>query len=113
MTDALSSWLFAATWKGTLLVAFVPLVWRRLSDTTRLVAALHLGLALVAIRKMGEMHIGAASVLLALLGVLGAFDLVRSLADSPAHVVPGHDPLVMERFPPAKEGLEGIAVRIA
>lgn len=43
----------------------------------------------------------------------GAFDLVRSLADSPAHVVPGHDPLVMERYPPAGEGLEGTAVRIA
>jgi len=42
-----------------------------------------------------------------------AFDIVRSLADGPAHVVPGHDPLVMERYPPAKEGLEGIAVRIA
>lgn len=43
----------------------------------------------------------------------GAFDLVNSLADSPAHVVPGHDPLVMERHPAAKEGLEGVAVRIA
>jgi glyoxylase-like metal-dependent hydrolase (beta-lactamase superfamily II) len=43
----------------------------------------------------------------------GAFDLVRSLADSPDHVVPGHDPLVMRRFPPAREGLEGVAVRIA
>ncbi len=42
-----------------------------------------------------------------------AFDLVRSLADSPDHVVPGHDPLVMERFPPAREGLEGVAVHIA
>jgi glyoxylase-like metal-dependent hydrolase (beta-lactamase superfamily II) len=43
----------------------------------------------------------------------GAFDIVRSLAHSPAHVVPGHDPLVMERFPAAQEGLEGVAVRIA
>jgi glyoxylase-like metal-dependent hydrolase (beta-lactamase superfamily II) len=43
----------------------------------------------------------------------GAFDLVRSLADSPAHVVPGHDALVMERFPPASKDLEGVAVRIA
>jgi glyoxylase-like metal-dependent hydrolase (beta-lactamase superfamily II) len=43
----------------------------------------------------------------------GAFDLVRSLSDSPDHVVPGHDPLVMERFPPAGERLEGVAVRIA
>jgi len=42
-----------------------------------------------------------------------AFDLVRSLADSPDHVVPGHDPLVMQRFLPAREGLEGVAVRIA
>ncbi len=43
----------------------------------------------------------------------GAFDLVLSLADSPAHLVPGHDPLLMQRFPPAREGLEGVAVRIA
>ena len=43
----------------------------------------------------------------------GAFDLVRSLAGSPGHVVPGHDPLVMDRYPAAKEGLEGVAVRIA
>jgi hypothetical protein len=43
----------------------------------------------------------------------GAFDLVRTLADSPEHVVPGHDPLVMERFQTAKKGLEGVAVRIA
>jgi glyoxylase-like metal-dependent hydrolase (beta-lactamase superfamily II) len=43
----------------------------------------------------------------------GAFDLIRSLADSPDHVVPGHDPLVMQRFPPARAGLEGVAVRIA
>ena len=43
----------------------------------------------------------------------GAFDVVRSLADSSAHVVPGHDPSVMERFPPARKGLEGVAVRIA
>ena len=43
----------------------------------------------------------------------GAFDLVRSLADSPTHVVPGHDALVMERFPAARKGLEGVVVRIA
>ena len=43
----------------------------------------------------------------------GAFDLVLSLADSPAHLVPGHDPLVMQRFAPAREDLEGVAVRIA
>ena len=42
-----------------------------------------------------------------------AFDLARSLANSPTLIVPGHDPLVMERFPTAREGLEGVAVRIA
>jgi glyoxylase-like metal-dependent hydrolase (beta-lactamase superfamily II) len=42
-----------------------------------------------------------------------AFDAVRALADSPAHIVPGHDPLVMDRYPAAGPGLEGIAVRIA
>jgi glyoxylase-like metal-dependent hydrolase (beta-lactamase superfamily II) len=42
-----------------------------------------------------------------------AFDVVRALADSPDHIVPGHDPEVMKRYPPASPGLEGIAVRIA
>jgi glyoxylase-like metal-dependent hydrolase (beta-lactamase superfamily II) len=42
-----------------------------------------------------------------------AFDVVRALADSPEHIVPGHDPEVMKRYPPASPGLEGIAVRIA
>ena len=40
----------------------------------------------------------------------GAFDLVRSLADAPALVVPGHDPRVMQRFPAARKGLEGVAL---
>jgi glyoxylase-like metal-dependent hydrolase (beta-lactamase superfamily II) len=43
----------------------------------------------------------------------GAFDLVHALADSSAHLVPGHDPLVLERFPAAGKNLEGVAVRIA
>ena len=43
----------------------------------------------------------------------GAFDLVHALADSSAHLVPGHDPLVMERFPAAGKKLEGVVVRIA
>lgn len=42
-----------------------------------------------------------------------AFDTVRALADSPTHIVPGHDPLVMERYPAAGPGLVGVAVRIA
>lgn len=42
-----------------------------------------------------------------------AFDTVRTLADSPAHIIPGHDPLVMERYPAVSPDLDGIAVRLA
>lgn len=42
-----------------------------------------------------------------------AFAIVRSLADSPAHVIPGHDPLIMERFSGLDGALKGVAVRIA
>jgi glyoxylase-like metal-dependent hydrolase (beta-lactamase superfamily II) len=43
----------------------------------------------------------------------GAFDTIRSLADDPRLVVAGHDPAVLDRYPPASPGLEGVAVRIA
>ncbi|PIW27616.1 MAG: MBL fold hydrolase [Rhodospirillales bacterium CG15_BIG_FIL_POST_REV_8_21_14_020_66_15] len=37
---------------------------------------------------------------------------VARLAESPDHVVPGHDPLVMELYPPASEDLAGIVARV-
>jgi len=37
---------------------------------------------------------------------------VRELADSPAHVVPGHDPLVMRRYPAPSPEFEGIVARL-
>jgi glyoxylase-like metal-dependent hydrolase (beta-lactamase superfamily II) len=37
---------------------------------------------------------------------------MRSLAESPAHIIPGHDPLVMQRYPAPAKSLEGIAVRL-
>jgi len=37
---------------------------------------------------------------------------LRSLADSPAHIIPGHDPLVMERYPAPSREVQGIAVRL-
>jgi glyoxylase-like metal-dependent hydrolase (beta-lactamase superfamily II) len=40
------------------------------------------------------------------------FRRLRELADAPRHVVPGHDPLVMRRYPVAGPGLEGVAVRL-
>lgn len=43
---------------------------------------------------------------------LEGYDTLRQLADSPNHVVPGHDPLVMTRYPAVSPALEGIAVRL-
>jgi glyoxylase-like metal-dependent hydrolase (beta-lactamase superfamily II) len=40
------------------------------------------------------------------------WDRCVALADSADHVVPGHDPEVMRRYPAASAGLEGIAVRL-
>lgn len=37
---------------------------------------------------------------------------LRDLADAPELVVPGHDPLVMRRYPAASAVLKGIAVRV-
>jgi glyoxylase-like metal-dependent hydrolase (beta-lactamase superfamily II) len=42
--------------------------------------------------------------------MLEGFNLLYRLADSPEHIVPGHDPLVMKRYPAVTEELEGIAV---
>lgn len=51
------------------------------------------------------------SVVHNLADMYGAFEIVRSLADESSVIVPGHDPLVMHRFP-AVPKLEGIAVRL-
>lgn len=37
---------------------------------------------------------------------------LRALAESPAHVIPGHDPLVLERYPAAAPSLEGVVARL-
>jgi glyoxylase-like metal-dependent hydrolase (beta-lactamase superfamily II) len=37
---------------------------------------------------------------------------LSALAESPAHIIPGHDPLVMERYPAASRGLEGVVARL-
>ncbi|MEI9985208.1 MAG: hypothetical protein WDN69_19685 [Aliidongia sp.] len=43
---------------------------------------------------------------------LDSYDRVRAAAPSPAHIVPGHDPLVMQRYPAPSPELAGIAVRL-
>lgn len=45
-------------------------------------------------------------------GVLEGYQRLRQLADSDRHIIPGHDPLVMRRYPPLSPELAGIAVRL-
>jgi len=44
--------------------------------------------------------------------MLDAFDTLRAHAASPELIVPGHDPLVMQRYPAVSDALKGIAVRL-
>lgn len=44
--------------------------------------------------------------------MIDGYARLRSLADSPAHIIPGHDPLVLERYPAPEAGLRGIAARL-
>jgi glyoxylase-like metal-dependent hydrolase (beta-lactamase superfamily II) len=44
--------------------------------------------------------------------VLEGFGTLKRLATSDNHIIPGHDPLVMERYPAAKPGLEGWIARL-
>jgi glyoxylase-like metal-dependent hydrolase (beta-lactamase superfamily II) len=44
--------------------------------------------------------------------VLEGYATLKKLATSPQHVVPGHDPLVLKRYPAAKPGLEGWIARL-
>ena len=45
--------------------------------------------------------------------MLAGYDAMRRLATSLQHIVPGHDPLVLERYPAARPGLEGIVAKRA
>lgn len=40
------------------------------------------------------------------------FQTMRALAASPQHIIPGHDPLVMKRYPAPSRELQGIVVRL-
>ena len=66
--------------------------------------------------KLGEMANMVWAIEHTVEGGLGqaleGYDTLRRLADSPKHIVPGHDPLVMQRYPAAGPGLEGVAVRL-
>jgi glyoxylase-like metal-dependent hydrolase (beta-lactamase superfamily II) len=44
--------------------------------------------------------------------MLEGYQLLYRLADSPDHIIPGHDPLVMKVYPPPRPDLKGIVVRL-
>ena len=44
--------------------------------------------------------------------VLEGYETIKRLAESPAHVIPGHDPDVARRYPAARPGLDGMVVRL-
>jgi glyoxylase-like metal-dependent hydrolase (beta-lactamase superfamily II) len=44
--------------------------------------------------------------------MLEGFATLKRLASSPQHVIPGHDPLVLRRYPAPRPDLDGIAVRL-
>jgi len=44
--------------------------------------------------------------------VLDGYETLKRLASSRDHVIPGHDPRVIERYPPARAGLDGWVVRL-
>ena len=44
--------------------------------------------------------------------MLTAYGTMAKLADSPKHIIPGHDPLVMQRYPAASKETKGIVVRL-
>jgi hypothetical protein len=44
--------------------------------------------------------------------VVEGYARLKRLAAAPGHVVPGHDPLVLKRYPATRPGLEGWVVRL-
>lgn len=44
--------------------------------------------------------------------MMEGWDRLRELADSPEHVIPGHDPRVLERYPPPTKDLAGAVARL-
>jgi glyoxylase-like metal-dependent hydrolase (beta-lactamase superfamily II) len=44
--------------------------------------------------------------------MIAGWSKLKRLAESPQHVVPGHDPLVMRQYPALKRSLEGVVVRL-
>jgi glyoxylase-like metal-dependent hydrolase (beta-lactamase superfamily II) len=68
------------------------------SDASHFYANMERGNPFPVVFNVGEMLAGHRT-----LGVL---------ADSPQHIIPGHDPLVMTRYPVVSKEADGIAIRV-
>ena len=44
--------------------------------------------------------------------MMEGWDRLRELADSADHIIPGHDPRVLERYPAPSRDLEGVVARL-
>src|SRR5262245_43286888 len=78
-----------ATRRGPLVLA---------ADAAHLYAHMEQGRAFPTVYNVGDMLEGHRTL--------------RKLAASPTHIIPGHDPLVMQRYPAARPDLQGVAVRL-
>src|SRR5216684_7241103 len=68
------------------------------SDSTHLYAHIEQGRIFPIVYSAGE--------------VIDGYETLKKLATSMDHIVPGHDPQVLARYPAAKTGLEGWVVRL-
>jgi glyoxylase-like metal-dependent hydrolase (beta-lactamase superfamily II) len=68
------------------------------SDSTHLYANIEQGRPYPILYNLGDMMQG--------------HETLRELASSASHIVPGHDPLVLRRYPAARPELEGIVARL-
>ena len=68
------------------------------SDSTHLYAHIEQGRVFPIVYSAGE--------------VIDGYETLKKLATSMDHIVPGHDPQVLARYPAAKTGLEGWVVRL-
>jgi hypothetical protein len=44
--------------------------------------------------------------------MVGGYRKLRELAESPAHIIPGHDPQVIERYCAPSKELQGVVARL-
>jgi glyoxylase-like metal-dependent hydrolase (beta-lactamase superfamily II) len=68
------------------------------SDASHLYANMEQGRPYPIIYNLGDM--------------LEGFATLKKLASSPAHIIPGHDPLVLARYPAPRPELAGIVARL-